>query len=87
MVSQNAMLQLVFQLPGKAGNSVSPFSHHLTAHGNMAQKLPFVRIVIFREIRQFVNLANVMAHGRRIQKIPIQNRICLYIIFTKLTHA
>ena len=63
------------------------YTSDLASHRNVPEQLPFIRVIIFREIRQLVNLSDIMAHGRRVEKIAVQEWVRLCIVLTETADA
>ena len=53
----------------------------------MAQKLAVIRVIIFRENREFLRLTQIVKHGSREQQVAVEQRIVACVIVAQLDNA
>lgn len=71
MMCQNTVHHQCFQLFRKALYACRRIPHQLRAHKNVPQKLPFIGIIVLREVRKLHHLGNIMQHSARDEDIPV----------------
>ena len=84
---QDAVYQLIFQCFREIRDLFCQIMHHLGTDDDMSQKLSFICIIIHREGRKFLCLADIMKQRCCDQKVSLEKRISICHIVTELCNA